>query len=391
MQAILSRLRAYNEFEFIPFGDDLLLQRPIEEWPKCDFLLAFHSRGFPLFKAMEYVRLYKPYCVNDLCMQSLLLDRRLVLALLDASDVPTPPRIILSRDGGPIIQPDIQEHLTHHLGLTLPLPLHQVLGYEQHTDPTHQPSIPDEAVSGIHTIPGSALSNDHESASVEGHRREDPVRKTPKSEPLDIQEDGEGIRINQTLTMPKPFVEKPILGEDHNLHIHYSAHQGGGTRRLFRKVGNKSSDFIPGNGKIRREGSYIYERFFSVDNAQDVKVYTVGADYAYAETRMSPCVDGIVRRNDSGREMRQVTALTEEEKRMARKVARTFGQTICGFDLLRVQGKSYVIDVNGWSFVKGNDAYYDRCSHILRRMFKAAMVKRRYSLSLPDGSDLDNL
>ncbi|RKP14231.1 hypothetical protein BJ684DRAFT_8908, partial [Piptocephalis cylindrospora] len=339
MQSILTRLRSYNEFEFISFGDDLLLQSPIEEWPRCDFLLAFHSTGFPLFKAMDYVRRYRPYCVNDLCMQSILLDRRLVLALLDASNVPTPPRIILSRDGGPTIRPDVQEHLTHHLGLTLPLPLHH---------------------------------SNH-----------------PK--PLEIQEDEDKICINGTYSMPKPFVEKPILGEDHNLNIHYSSHQGGGTRRLFRKVGNRSSEFISGPSKIRREGSYIYERFFAVDNAQDVKVYTIGVDYAYAETRVSPCVDGIVRRNASGKEMRQVTALTEEEKEMARRVARTFGQTICGFDLLRVQGRSYVIDVNGWSFVKGNDAYYDRCSRILRRMFKAAMIKRRYSLSLPDGSGLDNL
>lgn len=308
MRNILNRLLATGEFDIVVFGDKVILDEGIEDWPTCDFLISFFSKGFPLEKAIQYVKLRHPICVNDLPMQQLLMDRRLVLQVLDAIGVPTPRRLITHSNDPPPLSPEVEENL-------------------------------------------KKLYNIDTKTMFDNCRAE--------------QVDPDHIRVKGD-TMRKPFVEKPVSGENHNINIYFPMDRGGGVRRLFRKVANKSSEFVPDANDIRNDGSYIYEEFMEVDNAEDVKVYTIGENYAHAETRKSPVIDGLVVRNAEGKEVRYVTELLEEEQEIARRVCRAFGQFVCGFDLLRVNGRSYVIDVNGWSFVKGNDDYYDHCASIIR-------------------------
>ncbi|KAL6771291.1 VIP1 [Auxenochlorella protothecoides x Auxenochlorella symbiontica] len=300
MANIMKRLSRYGEFEVVVFGDDTILNAPVEDWPVVGCLLAWHSEGFPLKKAQQYVVLRRPYLVNDVFAQDLLLDRRLVYRKLVESGIPVPRHIIVDRD---------------HL--------------ESGQDPE-----------------GFVETEDY--VELKGER------------------------------ICKPFVEKPASGDDHNIYIYYPFSMGGGVKRLFRKVNNRSADYDATHpGTVRRDASYIYEDFLTTGGT-DVKVYTIGPRYAHAEARKSPVVDGKVQRAADGKELRFPVLLSPQEKETARMVSLAFGQRICGFDLLRSErGKSYVCDVNGWSFVKNSTKYYDDAAGILRMVILSAVAPHR--------------
>ncbi len=267
-------------------------------------------------------------------MQKILWDRRICLRVLDSMGVRTPKRVEVNRDGGPTLESaQLAEHVRSFSGVKL--------------------EGPDDGTGG----------------------------GIPTTQKVELVDGGDTLFVDGVI-LKKPFVEKPISGEDHNIRIYFGKQHesGGGGRKLFRKIGNKSSewdkDLIIPRAITDKDSSYIYEQFLRVDNAEDIKAYTVGPDFCHAETRTSPVVDGLVRRNTHGKEIRYICTLSSEEQLMAKKIANGFGQRICGFDMLRVRNQSYVIDVNGWSFVKDNNAYYDKCASILKQMFIYEKQKR---------------
>ncbi|XP_060899589.1 inositol hexakisphosphate and diphosphoinositol-pentakisphosphate kinase 2 isoform X11 [Labrus mixtus] len=283
MTQILERLCRFEYITVVIFPEDAILNESVDKWPLCDCLISFHSKGFPLDKAVSYAKLRNPLLINDLNMQYYIQDRREVYRILQEEGIDLPRYAVLNRD----------------------------------------PDKPDEC---------------------------------------NLVEGEDHVEVNGEI-FQKPFVEKPVCAEDHNVYIYYPTSAGGGSQRLFRKIGSRSSVYSP-ESSVRKTGSYIYEEFMPTDGT-DVKVYTVGPDYAHAEARKSPALDGKVERDSEGKEVRYPVMLSAMEKLVARKVCLAFKQTVCGFDLLRANGHSFVCDVNGFSFVKNSMKYYDDCAKIL--------------------------
>ena len=314
MKAILGRLNAHADFEIVTYGDARILNDPVESWPSVDAFIGFYSEGYPLAKVQAYLKQEDERNPSMLCLN----DVGKQFLLLDRRRV-----YALLKENN------------------IKLPRYIEVSRD---DPASMPEP-------------RGFSETEDSVTMQGE------------------------------TIYKPFVEKPASGEDHNIWIYYPSQTaaggdgeggvGGGVKKLFRKTGDKSSEFYPDHdGHVRREGSFIYEGFMQTAGT-DVKVYTVGPHYAHAEARKSPVVDGHVDRFPDGKERRYPVLLTPAEKDIAKKVNLAFGQFVCGFDLLRSEGKSYVCDVNGWSFVKNSEKYYSDAADIMRHVILAHCVVSR--------------
>lgn len=98
MKEILRRLEKFQHIRIIVFEERVILKQPIEAWPLCDALISFYSDGFPLEKAIAYSQLRKPYLVNDLEAQYVLMDRKKVYEALQSEGVPVPRYACVERN-----------------------------------------------------------------------------------------------------------------------------------------------------------------------------------------------------------------------------------------------------------------------------------------------------
>ena len=95
MRQILQLLAQYKVFDIIVFSDNVIMNAPVEQWPPCDALIAFHSGKFPLDKAIAYAKLHKPVMINDLEKQVAILSRVDTYRLLVSAGVPVSKHFIV--------------------------------------------------------------------------------------------------------------------------------------------------------------------------------------------------------------------------------------------------------------------------------------------------------
>ena len=400
MQNILNGLKQFEEFDIIIFSEDIIFNKDINEWPIVEAMIIFFSDGFPYNKGMKYIKLRNPFLINDFEMQKLFWDRRKVLRSLRNNRIPTPNNIIIDR--GEEINNDGEfthklndsaeiENMIQNFKNEIVKSSNQNNNYDNgdidtsslrktemstfsliENDNSNPTSLKNSDFKGRTTISEKGTDDIIEITPDKSSKEDSNGSGNPNSPNIGLIPDNELVEYDDHIEYKgkklfKPFVEKPVNGDDHNIYIYYPPSHGGGQKRLFRKTKDLCSLFIPKANSIRRDKSYIYEEFLQTDGF-DIKVYTIGPEYAHAEARKSPSLDGKVQRSPEGKEVRYPVNLTPHEKELARKIVKIFKQNVCGFDILRAKGNSYVCDINGWSFVKGNKKYYEDCAILIRRM-----------------------
>jgi inositol hexakisphosphate/diphosphoinositol-pentakisphosphate kinase len=181
-----------------------------------------------------------------------------------------------------------------------------------------------------------------------------------------IKEFDDYISIGKKI-LKKPFFEKPVKTDDHNIRVYYPLKNGGGCKILKKKNNHFVCKYKKNINQIRKDRNYIYERFLPHDGF-DIHVNTIGLDYFHAEALKSPTMD-----TNEFQEIKKKPKLsfpvnlTLKEKLLCRKIVLIFGQLNCQIDIIRSRGVSYICDINGFSLLKNKKKYLNDFTFILRK------------------------
>ena len=323
MKNILENFQRFEEFKIIIFTEEIIFKTEIEDWPLVDALIIFYSDGFPYNKALKYINLRKPFLVNDFEMQKVFWDRVKVLKLLEEAQIPIPPHIILDGSENEEINLEKNNELNNSLEKEKKVErykkqINDIENKENNKILDMKRIINKNAKSAnlknsLNFINNKETNNNSEkdnntietlSVKSSDEIKDDNIslerkQSNPISAENDLLEFDDHIEYHG-IKLFKPFVEKPINGDDHDIYIYYPPNLGGGHKRLFRKTKEYSSFYFPSINEIRRDKKYIYEKFLPTDGF-DIKVYTIGEKYAHAEARKSPSLDGKVNRTPKER------------------------------------------------------------------------------------------
>ena len=279
MKSILENFQNFDEFKIIIFTEEIIFKTEIEEWPIVDALIIFYSDGFPYNKALKYINLRKPFLINDFEMQKVFWDRVKVLKLLEEAQIPVPPHIIIEGSDDEEINNEEKSELNNSLEnekkverykkqindleneennkiLDMKRIINKSFNVNSTNNYTNKPERNNSLkkkydcneINSLDMHPVKSLD------VIRNKRSLDKKKSNSKNIDNDLIEFDDHIEYHG-IKLYKPFVEKPINGDDHDIYIYYPPNLGGGHKRLFRKTKEYSSFYFPTINEIRRDKS----------------------------------------------------------------------------------------------------------------------------------------
>ena len=213
----------------------MFMNKDPEDWPEVNALITFFSMGFPYSKMQRYIERVKPFLINDYAKQSILWDRRQITKVLRKYNIPTADYLVVNRRVGkdPVSQDELETFSKESSGRS------KIIIAE--AQKRQKEYLTEEGERGF--VKGKLPSVGEDDESEEEHdedeeSKEDIIYEDPT---IGFIETVNYIELNGK-RLHKPFLEKPVNGEDHEIRIYYKPTTcGNGYAVLFRKIDNYCS------------------------------------------------------------------------------------------------------------------------------------------------------